>query len=166
MRVESSSAPAAFNTFMAILSFIAFFLPLGLGNQVVCASFQMHTCKQTRNDQRTQLTAKSDGGMDAFTAQLQAAHAGAANSNYGGVSSAVVTHGYGNEMATEEQSSEVVISNQKTGKHAISNLLMQRAIQTQLYYLADLRDEPTYVWLREFLNHGHLDDKGRCVCII
>ena len=42
---------------------------------------------------------------------------------------------------------------------------MQRAIQTQLYYLADLRDEPTYVWLREFLNHGHLDDKGRCVCI-
>ncbi len=50
---------------------------------------------------------------------------------------------------------------QKTGKHAISNLLMQRAIQTQLYYLADLRDEPTYVWMREFLNHGHLDDKGR-----
>mmetsp|Transcript_22313 Transcript_22313/g.36695 ORF Transcript_22313/g.36695 Transcript_22313/m.36695 type:complete len:136 (+) Transcript_22313:473-880(+) len=50
---------------------------------------------------------------------------------------------------------------ERTGKHAISSLLMQRAIQTQLYYLADLRDEPTYMWMREFLNHGHLDDKGR-----
>ena len=31
-------------------------------------------------------------------------------------------------------------------KHNIGDLLMQRAIQTQLYYLSDLRDEPTYVW--------------------
>ena len=49
----------------------------------------------------------------------------------------------------------------KIGEHAIASLLMQRAIQTQLYYLSDLRDEPTYMWLREFLNQDHLDDKGR-----
>ena len=152
---------------MVILSFIAFFLLLG--NQV-CVSFQIHLCgtlTRTNGQQIIiQLSAKSDGGMDAFAAQLQAAHAEAANSNYVDVSSpsTAVKHDYSNEMAIEEQSSEAVIPQQeKTGKHAISSLLMQRAIQTQLYYLADLRDEPTYVWLREFLNHGHLDDKGRCV---
>jgi len=48
-----------------------------------------------------------------------------------------------------------------TGSHGIGGLLLQRAIQTQLHYLADLRDEPTYVWLRGFLGHDHLDDKGR-----
>ncbi|KAL9189234.1 hypothetical protein ACHAXT_011724 [Thalassiosira profunda] len=45
--------------------------------------------------------------------------------------------------------------------HDIGRLLLQRAIQTQLYYLADLRDEPTYKWLRGFLGHDHLDDRGR-----
>lgn len=37
---------------------------------------------------------------------------------------------------------------------------MQRAIQTQLYYLNDLRDEPTGKWLQGFLGHAHLDAKG------
>ena len=61
---------------MAIPFFIAFIVPLGLGNQVVCSSsFQIHACTQTRTDQQAQLTAKSDGGMDEFSAQLQAAHA-------------------------------------------------------------------------------------------
>lgn len=49
----------------------------------------------------------------------------------------------------------------QTYGHNIGRLLLQRSIQTQLYYLADLRDEPTYMWLREFLGHDHLDDKGR-----
>eukprot|EP00956_Cyclotella_meneghiniana_P012500 scaffold17771_cov65-Cyclotella_meneghiniana.AAC.3 len=58
--------------------------------------------------------------MDAFAAQLQAAHAEAANSNYVDVSSpsTAVKHDYSNEMAIEEQSSEAVIPQQeKTGKH-------------------------------------------------
>ena len=36
-----------------------------------------------------------------------------------------------------------------------------RALQTQLYYPEDLRDEPTARWLSGFLNHTHLDSKGR-----
>uniref|UniRef100_A0A7S1ZW69 Uncharacterized protein n=2 Tax=Ditylum brightwellii TaxID=49249 RepID=A0A7S1ZW69_9STRA len=48
-----------------------------------------------------------------------------------------------------------------TPSHNIGNLLLQRTIQTQLYYLADLRDEPTYAWLRSFLDQNHLDDRGR-----
>mmetsp|Transcript_10032 Transcript_10032/g.20120 ORF Transcript_10032/g.20120 Transcript_10032/m.20120 type:complete len:495 (-) Transcript_10032:70-1554(-) len=42
----------------------------------------------------------------------------------------------------------------------VLNLLTQRALQTQLYYLKDLRDEPTGEWLRSFLDHRHLDAKG------
>lgn len=45
--------------------------------------------------------------------------------------------------------------------HNVGSLLLQRSIQTQLYYLADLRDEPTYMFLRGFLEHNHLDDKGK-----
>lgn len=45
-------------------------------------------------------------------------------------------------------------------RHNIGRLLLQRSIQTQLYYLADLRDEPTYKWLRGFLDQNHLDDRG------
>ncbi|KAL7490528.1 hypothetical protein ACHAWT_000100 [Skeletonema menzelii] len=113
--------------------------------------------------------------MDAFTAQLQAAHAEAVNANLD-ISSGSTTleDAYATEMinksrsavtattaAAGESSQSSTPRPERTGKHAISSLLMQRAIQTQLYYLADLRDEPTYMWMREFLNHGHLDDKGR-----
>mmetsp|Transcript_31 Transcript_31/g.58 ORF Transcript_31/g.58 Transcript_31/m.58 type:complete len:474 (+) Transcript_31:274-1695(+) len=117
----------------------------------------------------------NDGGQDAFTAQLQAALAEAATSN--AETSNTLVDEYANNMMDESrtaftataaaetspQSSPAtqIAPITKTGKHAISSLLMQRAIQTQLYYLSDLRDEPTYVWLREFLNHHHLDDKGR-----
>jgi len=45
--------------------------------------------------------------------------------------------------------------------HGIGGLLLQRAVQTQLYYLEDLRDEPRGVWLRGFLGHDHLDARGR-----
>ena len=132
----------------------------------------------TWNDDRryeTKLAAVKDGGMDAFTAQLQAAHAEAVNANLD-ISSGSTTleDAYATEMinksrsavtATTAAAGESLQSStprpERTGKHAISSLLMQRAIQTQLYYLADLRDEPTYMWMREFLNHGHLDDKGR-----
>jgi len=42
----------------------------------------------------------------------------------------------------------------------VLDLIMQRAVQTKLYYLADLRDEPTGKWLKDFLGHEHLDAKG------
>lgn len=110
--------------------------------------------------------------MDAFTAQLQAAHAEAAEVNLDSCSdSTTQVDVYATEMLNESRSAVTAAAiepsqlstprPQRTGKHAISSLLLQRAIQTQLYYLADLRDEPTYIWMREFLNHSHLDDKGR-----
>ena len=43
----------------------------------------------------------------------------------------------------------------------MKDFLLQRALQTQLYYLADMRDEPTAVWLAKFLGHEHLDGSGR-----
>jgi hypothetical protein len=106
-------------------------------------------------DRPCHLAAVKDGGMDAFTAQLQAALA-EANTEGSGSSNTLKDAFY--SSADQLQSP---MPSQRTGEHLISNLLMQRAIQTQLYYLADLRDEPTYMWLREFLNHSHLDDKGR-----
>ena len=117
----------------------------------------------------SQLAASNDGGMDAFSAQLRTAHDEAAKVKSFSSSSTVA---YANEIMNESRSAVTAavaaksshtsgVRPQRTGKHEISSLLMQRAIQTQLYYLADLRDEPTYVWLREFLNHNHLDDKGR-----
>lgn len=111
--------------------------------------------------------------MDAFTAQLQAALAEAAEANFDSCRDSTTQEDiYAAEMMNESRSAvtaAVAIEPsqhstpmpQRIGKHAISSLLMQRAIQTQLYYLADLRDEPTYIWMREFLNHNHLDDKGR-----
>lgn len=41
----------------------------------------------------------------------------------------------------------------------VENLLLQRAIQTQIYYLHDLRDEPQSSWLAGFLDHSHLDEE-------
>jgi hypothetical protein len=156
-----------------LMFFLAFFLLAFVGSTVAFqASNNRHaTVERSVDDHpcKTKLAAIKDGGMDAFTAQLQAALAEAAEANS---KSTTLTDEYAAEMmnksrsavtatAAVESSQSSTPRPQKTGKHAISNLLMQRAIQTQLYYLADLRDEPTYVWMREFLNHGHLDDKGR-----
>src|SRR5210317_1130995 len=108
-------------------------------------------CEGIRNKsfRKTQLPAKNDGGMDAFTAQLQAAHAEASTISQSS-GSTILADAYANEMmdnsrsaviaaATATDSSQLLLERaQRTGKHAISSLLMQRAIQTQLYYLADL----------------------------
>lgn len=101
------------------------------------------------------------GGMDSYEAQLAAMNQASTN----------VVDSYAAEMMNdsrsalvEEQSSqsyENVAGTFDHDSHGIGGLLLQRAIQTQLHYLADLRDEPTYVWLRGFLGHDHLDDKGR-----
>ena len=111
----------------------------------------------------TRLAANTDGGMDALTAQLQAAYAqAAASTNTEIESSNALVEDYANEMMNESRSAATAATTEpKIGEQAIASLLMQRAIQTQLYYLSDLRDEPTYMWLREFLNQDHLDDKGR-----
>eukprot|EP00618_Florenciella_parvula_P006561 CAMPEP_0119495630 /NCGR_PEP_ID=MMETSP1344-20130328/19188_1 /TAXON_ID=236787 /ORGANISM="Florenciella parvula, Strain CCMP2471" /LENGTH=397 /DNA_ID=CAMNT_0007531223 /DNA_START=32 /DNA_END=1225 /DNA_ORIENTATION=+ len=45
---------------------------------------------------------------------------------------------------------------------SIENFLLQRSIQTQIYYLHDLRDEPQSAWIASFLDHEHLDDKDLC----
>ena len=118
-------------------------------------SFKMSGTLKDRRCQ-TNLAAVKDGGMDAFTAQLQAALA-EANTESSTNNSDTLTDSY----YSLPDPIQPPIPSQRSGKHSISNLLMQRAIQTQLYYLADLRDEPTYMWLRKFLNQGHLDDKGR-----
>ena len=43
----------------------------------------------------------------------------------------------------------------------LGDFLVQRAIQQQLYYSADLRNEPMVNWLKEFQDHGHLDSVSR-----
>ncbi len=162
-----------------VMAYIALMLLGFLGSAV---AFQtIDRCASTRskiggiwNNRgcKTKLAAVKDGGMDAFTAQLQAALAEAAEANLDSCSdSTTQVDMHATEMmntsrsavteAAVEPSQPCMPSPQRTGKHAISSLLMQRAIQTQLYYLADLRDEPTYTWMREFLNHNHLDDRGR-----
>ena len=162
-----------------VMSFFTSFLLAYVGTAVAFqTSSNRHAfverCEGIRNKsfRETQLPARNDGGMDAFTAQLQAAHAEASTISQSS-GSPILADAYANEMMDNSRSAVTAAATatdlsqsllertQRTGKHAISSLLMQRAIQTQLYYLADLRDEPTYMWLREFLNHNHLDDKGR-----
>ena len=41
------------------------------------------------------------------------------------------------------------------------DFLIQRAIQQQLYYSAQMRNEPMVDWLKRFGNHEHLDSKIR-----
>lgn len=104
-----------------------------------------------------------NGGMDAFEAQLLAAHQEAqaqsaqvdihANEMMNDSRSAVV------ESRLESSASAAPTVAAGTGRHDVGGLLLQRALQTQLYYLSDLRDEPTYVWLRGFLGHDHLDER-------
>jgi hypothetical protein len=36
------------------------------------------------------------------------------------------------------------------------DLLVQRAVQTQLFYCSELRNEPLAAWLRKFEGHAHL----------
>ena len=43
----------------------------------------------------------------------------------------------------------------------LGDLLIQRAIQQQLYYSAQLRNEPMVDWLKRFKGHEHLDSKTR-----
>jgi hypothetical protein len=38
----------------------------------------------------------------------------------------------------------------------LQNFVMQRAIQTKLYHLNQVRNQPTYEFLQDFLDHGHL----------
>ena len=91
-------------------------------------------------------------GMDAYEAQLlamqqqQDAATITDNSN-------TIEDRYAAEIMNDSRSAVVKEAIQSTSmnyemaiKHNIGDLLMQRAIQTQLYYLSDLRDEPTYVW--------------------
>eukprot|EP00629_Pelagomonadales_sp_RCC1024_P004287 CAMPEP_0119291854 /NCGR_PEP_ID=MMETSP1329-20130426/43134_1 /TAXON_ID=114041 /ORGANISM="Genus nov. species nov., Strain RCC1024" /LENGTH=83 /DNA_ID=CAMNT_0007292683 /DNA_START=74 /DNA_END=321 /DNA_ORIENTATION=+ len=46
-------------------------------------------------------------------------------------------------------------------KVALGDFVMQRAIQQQLYYSADLRNEPVLGWLAKFQGHEHLESKSR-----
>eukprot|EP00584_Thalassiosira_punctigera_P006247 CAMPEP_0172529040 /NCGR_PEP_ID=MMETSP1067-20121228/3223_1 /TAXON_ID=265564 ORGANISM="Thalassiosira punctigera, Strain Tpunct2005C2" /NCGR_SAMPLE_ID=MMETSP1067 /ASSEMBLY_ACC=CAM_ASM_000444 /LENGTH=475 /DNA_ID=CAMNT_0013313029 /DNA_START=7 /DNA_END=1434 /DNA_ORIENTATION=+ len=94
-------------------------------------------------DQREKAEIAADEGSAAAVAAHEAPSASFAN----------------NEPATSTSSSRDRSSIQ--GQHNIGSLLLQRAIQTQLYYLSDLRDEPTYTWLRGFLSQNHLDDRGK-----
>ena len=43
----------------------------------------------------------------------------------------------------------------------LGDFLIQRAIQQQLYYSAQLRNEPIVDWLKRFKGHEHLDSKTR-----
>ena len=43
----------------------------------------------------------------------------------------------------------------------LGDFLIQRAIQQQLYYSAQLRNEPMVDWLKRFKGHEHLDSKMR-----
>lgn len=38
----------------------------------------------------------------------------------------------------------------------LQNFVMQRAIQTKLYHLNQVRNQPTYEFLQNFLDHSHL----------
>ena len=101
-------------------------------------------------------------GMDAFSVQLAAMN----NDNQpttkaSAVSDVMDPTGFDHDRDNPSTATTTTPTTTTTGSHhGIGGLLLQRAIQTQLYYLADLRDEPTYVWLRGFLGHDHLDDRG------
>ena len=97
-------------------------------------------------------------GMDAFSVQLAAMN----NNNQPATTHANTVPDV-NDIEQYDHNHDITptTSTTPTSSHGIGGLLLQRAIQTQLYYLADLRDEPTYVWLRGFLGHDHLDDRGK-----
>ena len=40
---------------------------------------------------------------------------------------------------------------------SLTDMLMQRTIQTQKHYYAELHNEPLSAWLGDFLGHSHLD---------
>ena len=120
----------------------------------------------------------ANAGMDAFSAQL--AEAANGGTQYAAITNSPMTTAdsvatemmNGSRTAVVEESllqsddeeypkQYTTNTNGNISKHGIGDLLMQRAIQTQLYYLADLRDEPTYMWLRDFMGHNHLDDRGQ-----
>ena len=91
-------------------------------------------------------------GMDAYEAQLLAMQQQDAATITDNTSDTIEDR-YATEIMNDSRSAVVKEAIQSTSinyemaiKHNIGDLLMQRAIQTQLYYLSDLRDEPTYVW--------------------
>ena len=43
----------------------------------------------------------------------------------------------------------------------LGEFVVQRAIQQQLYFSADLRNEPMVTWLKRFQGHEHLDSTQR-----
>mmetsp|Transcript_32700 Transcript_32700/g.104242 ORF Transcript_32700/g.104242 Transcript_32700/m.104242 type:complete len:425 (+) Transcript_32700:68-1342(+) len=47
--------------------------------------------------------------------------------------------------------------------HRLEDLLVQRSVQTQLYYMASNRDGPKARWLADFLNHRKLDGSAEMV---
>jgi hypothetical protein len=92
-------------------------------------------------------------GMDAYEAQLLAMQQQQDAATITDNTSDTIEDRYAAEIMNDSRSAVVKEAIQSTSinyemaiKHNIGDLLMQRAIQTQLYYLSDLRDEPTYVW--------------------
>jgi len=51
------------------------------------------------------------------------------------------------------------VSSSWVADHSVGDFLIQRAIQTQLHYSADLRNEPAVGWLARFRDHAHLDGR-------
>ena len=126
-------------------------------------SFQEYL-EQRRRDEAAAAESTSAGapGVDPLTLQLAAATAAAAEAQVAtdavqGYTSAVSSNDAINSVAPPNAAPSTTPLHEQ---HNIGRLLLQRAVQTQLYYLADLRDEPTYKWLRSFLDHDHLDDRG------
>jgi hypothetical protein len=44
---------------------------------------------------------------------------------------------------------------------SLGDFVVQRAIQQQLYFIAELQNAPLGTWLAEFKGHGHLESVGR-----
>ena len=43
----------------------------------------------------------------------------------------------------------------------LGDFVVQRAIQQQLYFIAELKNEPVQTWLAKFQGHEHLESVGR-----
>ena len=124
-------------------------------------SFQDYL-EQRRRDEAAAAESASAGApvVDPLTLQLAAATAAAAEAQ---TATDAAQGYYTSDVSNSEAINSAVPPSAAPSRHEqhnIGRLLLQRAVQTQLYYLADLRDEPTYKWLRSFLDHDHLDDRG------
>lgn len=61
------------------------------------------------------------------------------------------------EAATSSSEIEILTTEVVDRPFKITDMLLQRSIQTQLHYYTQLRNEPVSNWLSNFENHGHLD---------